>query len=107
MAIRILILLLIANTGKHRHYIDFQTYSIVMCCHMLERNILICNRTIFISNTCKDHSTETINHTPDFMRMTKQYLNDAASRIYNLFKMSRTGCVWLEELLEGFWKINL
>lgn len=84
-----------SNMGEHRHYIDFQTYSIIMCCHMLERrNILICNRTIFVSNTYKDHSIETINHIPDFMRMTKHDLNDAASRIYNLFKMSRTGCVW-------------
>lgn len=81
--------------GEHRHYIDFQTYSIVMCCYMLERrNILICNRTIFISNTCKDHSIETINPVPDFMGMTKHDLNDAASRIYNLFERSRTGCVW-------------
>ena len=34
---------------------------------MLERrNILLCHKTLFISNTCENDNTETINHVPDF-----------------------------------------
>ena len=46
---------------------DFQIYNTALCWHMLERrNILLCHKTLFISNTCENDNTETINHVPDF-----------------------------------------
>lgn len=77
--------------SKHRRNTGFQIYNSALCGHVLERrNILICNKTLFTSNTCDNDNIETINHVPDFRRMhdQAQFKSCRVSRIYKFLKMS-------------------
>lgn len=91
--------------SKHRRDTGFQIYNSALCGHVLERrNILICNRTLFTSNTCDSDNIETINHVPDFMRMNdqKHNLSNAESAEFTSFSRCLGNRVCLEEVPEEF-----
>lgn len=57
-------------TQKWHRFPNLQyCYVLVYAWGEERRNIFICNKTLFISNTCENYNTETLSDTPDFMGM--------------------------------------